>query len=234
MVYSAGATIPPTPTKLPHAKHTRTWGAAAHVNPAQISRPAFSGCAPLGASLSMAVTASPPPPARVADPDQSPGGSRARAVARLDLLLVGGLVALALVVRWPNLLLVPQLPSIGGTVLAALDLADGRAFPLYDQAPYLGGLMVYLLAAIFALFGPSVEATMLVPWVVGGLTAVPTYLLGRELGGRAAGLLAGALLATSGAHTVITSHVPLSHSLTPLLAATTLWLLVRADARGRA
>ncbi len=148
-----------------------------------------------------------------------------------ELMLVGGLLALALAVRWPNLLLSPQFPSVGATVLKALDIADGRALPLADQAPYLGGPFMYLLAFVFKLFGPSVEATLLVPWAIGGLTIVPTYLLGRELGGRAAGLLGAALLATSAAHTVVTSHVPLSHSLTPFIATTTLWLLARAVVR---
>ena len=160
---------------------------------------------------------------------------RARSVAALgvgvDVLLVGALVGLASAVRWPSLLLSPQFPSVGGTILRALDVADGRALPLSDQAPYLGPLLVYVLAAVFKLFGPSVVAPMLLAWALGSLTVVPTYLLGRELGGRPVGLLAGALLATSGAHTVITSHVPLVHSLTPLLATTTLWLLVRAVAR---
>ena len=158
-------------------------------------------------------------------------GSVAALGARADVLLVGALVGLAFAVRWPSLLLSPQFPSIGGTVLQALDVADGRALPLFDQAPYLGPLLVYLLAGVFKLFGPSVEAPLLLAWAIGSLTTVPTYLLGRELGGRSVGLLAGALLATSGAHTVITSHVPLVHSMTPLLATTTLWLLVRAVSR---
>ena len=158
-------------------------------------------------------------------------GSLAALGARADVLLVGALVGLAFAVRWPLLLLSPQFPSIGGTVLRALEVADGRALPLFDQSPYLGPLLVYLLAGVFKLFGPSVEAPLLLAWAIGSLTVVPTYLLGRELGGRPAGLLAGALLATSGAHTVISSHVPLVHSLTPLLATTTLWLLVRGVAR---
>jgi hypothetical protein len=60
---------------------------------------------------------------------------------------------------------------------------------------------------------------------------VPTYLLGREIGGRFAGMIAGALMATAGAHVVVSSHVPWSHSLTPLLGTLTLWLLARAVTR---
>ena len=150
---------------------------------------------------------------------------------RLDTLLVTGLVGFALAVRWPNLLLSPQFPTVGPGVLRALDLADARALPLSDQAPYIGPLFIYLLAAVYKLAGPSISATMAVPWLIGGLTIAPTHLLGREVGGRFAGLIAAALMATAGAHVVISSHVPWSHSLTPLLGTVALWLLARAVTR---
>src|SRR5687768_14974232 len=105
--------------------------------------------------------------------------SWARLGAYVDVLTIGGLVGLALAVRWPNLLLSPQFPSLGGTISLALDIADGRALPLADDAPYLGALFIYLLAGVYKLVGPSLEATMLVPLAIGGLTIVPTYLLGR-------------------------------------------------------
>jgi 4-amino-4-deoxy-L-arabinose transferase-like glycosyltransferase len=109
----------------------------------------------------------------------------------------------------------------------ALEIADGRAFPLTDSAPYIGALFSYLLAAVFKLFGPSVMAPLILTVVLTSLTTIPAYLLGRELGGRLVGFVAGGLLATSAAHTIISSHVPWSHSLTPLLTTTTLWLLAR-------
>ena len=134
-------------------------------------------------------------------------------------------------VRWPYLLLSPQFPSIGSVIQMAMDVADGRAFYLADDAPYLGAPFLYILAAAYKIFGPSIEVTFLVPFVIGALTIVPTYLLGRELAGRPAGLLAGALMATAAAHIVVSSHVPLSHSLTPLVSTFTIWLLVRAVKR---
>lgn len=148
-----------------------------------------------------------------------------------DVMLVGSLLALAGIVRWPNLLLSPQFPSVTETVMMALDVAAGRAFYLSDGAPYIGAPFLWLLALVYRVVGPSLEVTMLVPWVIGTLTILPTYLLGREVGGRVVGVIAAALLATSGAHTVISSHVPLSHSATPLVATTALWLLVRAVRR---
>lgn len=153
------------------------------------------------------------------------------ASAWVDVLLVSTLIGLAGAVRWPNLLLSPQFPSVGAGILLAVELLDGRAFPLADDAPYIGAPFIYLLATVYKLFGPSVEITLLVPWAIGALTVIPTYLLGRELAGRTAGLLAGALLATAGAHVVVTSHVPMSHSLTPLCSTFTLWLLARAVVR---
>jgi Dolichyl-phosphate-mannose-protein mannosyltransferase len=151
--------------------------------------------------------------------------------AWVDVLVVGALVALAGAVRWPNLLLSPQFPSVSDTILAALDVAEGRAFYLHDSAPYLGAPFIWLLALVYRVFGPSIEVTLLVPWAIGALTVVPTYLLGRELAGRLGGLFAAVLLATAGAHVVVTSHVALSHSLTPLCSTFTLWLLARAIVR---
>jgi MFS family permease len=146
----------------------------------------------------------------------------------LDAVLVGSLLAVAGLVRKEHLLLSPQFPSVTETIMMALDMADGRAFYLSDGAPYIGAPFVWLLALVYRMVGPSLDATMLVPWAIGTLTLVPTYLLGREVGGRVVGAIAAALLATSGAHTVISSHVPLSHSLTPLVTTTTLWLLAVA------
>jgi hypothetical protein len=157
--------------------------------------------------------------------------SLAGAAVWVDVVAVGALVALAGAIRWPHLLLSPQFPSVGAGILAAVDLANGRGFPLADDAPYIGAPFIWLLAAVYKLFGPSVEVTLLVPWTIGALTVVPTYLLGRELAGRGAGLFAAALMATAGAHIVVSSHVPMSHSLTPLCSTFTLWLLARAVVR---
>src|SRR3954468_20230257 len=110
----------------------------------------------------------------------------ARLGVYLDVLLAGSLVLVAAVVRWPNLLISPQFQSGGTAIPMALDIADGRAFYLREVSPYIGGPYIWLLALVYKLFGPSVEATMLVTWAIGALTIVPTYLLGREIGGRGA------------------------------------------------
>lgn len=148
-----------------------------------------------------------------------------------DLLLTVSIVVLAAVTRWPNLLILPQFTTGGAGILMALDIADGRAFYLREISPYIGAPYIWLLALVYRAFGPSIEATLLVTWAIGALTIVPTYLLGREIGGRLVGSIAALALATSPAHTVITSHVALSHSVTPLVSTTVLWLLARAVRR---
>jgi hypothetical protein len=160
--------------------------------------------------------------------EASLSAERLLARVRVDVLLAVSFVVLAAVVRWPNLLMVPELTTGGAGIMMALDIADGRAFYLREISPYIGAPYIWLLALVYQLFGPSIAATLLVTWAVGALTVLPTYLLGRELGGRVVGSIAALLLATSPAHTVITSHVPLSHSVTPLVSTTALWLLARA------
>jgi hypothetical protein len=146
----------------------------------------------------------------------------------LDALLALCLVALALGVRWPHLFDSPAFPPVSRTVLAALAVLDGQLLPLADQAPYLGAPFVYILVAAYWLVGPSVELTWVVAWLIGGVGVIPVYYLGRELAGRVAGVIAALLLATSPAHTVITSHVAWVHSLTPLFASISLYFLARA------
>ena len=63
--------------------------------------------------------------------------------------------------------------------------------------------------------------------MIGGVTVVPIYLLGREVAGPTAAIVASGWIVMSPA-TVISSHVPWVHSLTPLFATITLWLLARA------
>src|SRR5215212_6840548 len=92
--------------------------------------------------------------------------------ARVDVLLVGALVTLAGAVRWPHLLMSPQFPSVGDTIMMALDVAQGRVFYLHDAAPYLGAPFIWLLALVYKVFGPSIEATQLLAWSLGALTVI--------------------------------------------------------------
>jgi hypothetical protein len=63
---------------------------------------------------------------------------------------------------------------------------------------------------------------------VGLLTVGAAYLLGRQAAGRIGGLVAAGLLATSGTHVLINSHIALSSSTTPLFVTLAVWLIGRA------
>ena len=69
--------------------------------------------------------------------------------AWLDALVIGTIVALAGLIRWPNLQLVPQFTSGGDAILMALDIASGRAFYLREVSPYIGAPYIWLLALVY-------------------------------------------------------------------------------------
>ena len=69
-----------------------------------------------------------------------------------------------------------------------------------------------------AVGGPSLLTPRLIMAIMGAVTVVPTYLLGRSLAGGSSlvGLLAALLLALSPIHIVVNSHIASSNCLTPL------------------
>jgi hypothetical protein len=173
----------------------------------------------------------------------------ARPAALVELALVGGLVLLAFALRWPRLWDVPVFTDEWDEIGVSLQIARGQALPLTNVNAILGALPNYLMAAWFGLTGgPTVYAPRLFVMTLAALQVVPTYLLARELllnvdpghlpAARRAGLAAGLLLAASGAHIVLNSHLAWAISTTPLFTTTALWLLVLArrlqSARSRA
>ncbi|MGE3271163.1 MAG: ArnT family glycosyltransferase [Chloroflexota bacterium] len=106
----------------------------------------------------------------------------------------------------------------------------------------VGAVHELLLAAVFALVGPSAYLPRLVTALQAALTIPLVYVLTRELCRplgrrrieesflmpRLAGLIATGLLATSAAHIVITSHVARAESFTPLLVIALLYSVERA------
>lgn len=108
-----------------------------------------------------------------------------------------------------------------------LQIARGELFPLTDWEPYIGAFWNYVLALGFLVAGPSEYVGRTVPLIVGVLTVPAAYLLGRELGGRGAGLVAAALVATSAVHILATSHPAWSHCFAPLLLTLGLWQMAR-------
>jgi len=147
--------------------------------------------------------------------------------------MVGVMLAVAVLLRLPSLMLVPRLTDETNVVILGLRIARGEAHPLVGVNTYIGALFNYLVAGGFLLLGPRAEVGRLTALVFGVLTIVPTYLLARRLGGpgwhgRAAGLIAGLLLAFSPTDILVTSRIAYSNSLTPFFTTSGLWLLHRA------
>src|SRR5215212_1705963 len=149
----------------------------------------------------------------------------ARLDRRLETALLAGLFILALGLRLPYLPLVPRFTDESLEVLWSLPIARGESFPLTNFDAYDGALFNYLVAASFLLLGPSALAARLVVLLAGLLTVVTTYALGRAWGGRAAGLLAAALLAVNVPHVVINSRIAWENCITPLFTSLAVWTL---------
>jgi len=162
---------------------------------------------------------------------------------RGEILLVVGLLALALAVRLPYLWDIPRFTDETAEARLALRIARGEMLPLTNRDPYIGALWNYLLAGAFAIGGPSLFTPRAIVVILGVLTVLPTYLLGRTLGSHAAapgwsvpritGLLAALLLALAPAHIVVNSHIAWSNCLTPLFTTLGLWLTSLALARAQ-
>lgn len=147
------------------------------------------------------------------------------------LALSLGLFALALLVRLPYLLSVPAYTDEGLEVLWALDIARGHHLPLTAIDAYYGPLHSYLLAGLFALFGPSLLIPRLTAAVAGATLVVVVYWLARDLWNRQAALVAAALTLLAPPLVVEASHNGWSNSLTPLLVALTMLSLYRGVTR---
>jgi hypothetical protein len=145
------------------------------------------------------------------------------------ILLPCALFVGALAVRLPHLMDVPGITDEAIDVKVALEILDGR-WVLVDAEPYIGALFNYLMAAGFALLGREPYVPRLLVTVLGALTVVLTYLLGRRLGGTATGVLAAGFLATSGVQ-IANSHIAWSNCITPFFATASMLALVEATRR---
>jgi hypothetical protein len=142
---------------------------------------------------------------------------------RLDLLIVVGLLIVALAVRLPYLMLIPQITDESSEVRIALDVYQNEEWPIIGITDYVGPLYTYLLALAFRVFGVTVCLPRLYMAILGTLTVVLTYWLGRVMAGRLVGLVAACLMTASPTHILMNSHVAWSNCTTPLF--TTLMLL---------
>jgi len=161
-----------------------------------------------------------------------PGANRATDGVLIQWSAVGALVVVAAAVRWWHLWDIPSPTDELLGVGRGLAVARGELLPLTDWEPYIGSFWNYVLALGFLIAGPSEYVGRAIPFLVGVLTVVAAYLLAREMGGALAGGAAAALLATSSAHTLATSHPAWSHCFSPLFATLGLWQLQRCVRRG--
>lgn len=150
---------------------------------------------------------------------------------RADVGIVAALLAVAAVVRFPYLGDAPRFRDETFNALRALQIYRGEIAPLTDVELYMGSFYNYLVAGTFLLTEPNIYAARLVVTLFGIATVGVTYLLGREIGGRAAGLLAAALLLTNGVHVAAVGHVGFSAHINPFFTTLGFWLLLRAVMR---
>jgi 4-amino-4-deoxy-L-arabinose transferase-like glycosyltransferase/glucose/arabinose dehydrogenase len=172
----------------------------------------------------------------VAAPARSRRAGLGAALLSVDAALLVGLTVVGLFLRLPYLWSIPRFTDETREALRAIELLHGGlpvAEALVNVDGYIGGLYVWLLTGLFWLSGVSALTPRLVTAVAGTAAVGITYLLARDLGGRLAGLLAAALLATSGAQILANSHIAWSHCLTPTLTTLAAWLLQRAIRDGR-
>jgi 4-amino-4-deoxy-L-arabinose transferase-like glycosyltransferase len=127
---------------------------------------------------------------------------------------------------------VPRFTDEQLDVLYTLPLYRQQAIPLVGFDPYNGAMFSYMLAALLWLIGPQPYAPRLLVLLTGSATVAATYLLGREINGRLAGLIAAGLLATSATHVLVNSHVAWSNSTTPLFSTLGFAMLMPAITRG--
>src|SRR3954454_4931341 len=123
-----------------------------------------------------------------------------------EALLVLALFGFAMVMRWPNLMRLPHFTDEIGEIRWTLGILHGEHFPLTAQVKYFGPVHHYIVALCFWIFGPSLTLPRTIVCVIGALTVVLTYLIGREVAGWRVGALGAALLATLPQHIVVNSH----------------------------
>lgn len=88
--------------------------------------------------------------------------------------------------------------------LQVLRILDGDRPTFHPGQPYLGALESYLIAPLFALFGPGAVTLKLVPWLLAGAYIALTGWLGARVFGRRAAALSGLLASLAPAYLLIT------------------------------
>jgi 4-amino-4-deoxy-L-arabinose transferase-like glycosyltransferase len=153
-----------------------------------------------------------------------------RLAFNLDLVLVGGLVAAALVVRVFNLNNIPYLldQDEAKFVIQGLEMAQhGFAFSPFQIGFHSYPLLYQgLLGASQSIMGESFAAIRLVPTIFGAVSVGATYLLGKELFNRRVGMFA-ALFMLAWPFAFLFSRLALNQAPDPAFTTLAVFWLVR-------
>lgn len=156
------------------------------------------------------------------------GSSGAAPLTLREVLGVAAVVVLALALRVTGVASFPMEEDELYTLVESVELFDTRLQPGIEARP-----LYYLLQnALLAVVRPSAASLRVMPIVFGTLGVFFTWLLGRVVLGRTAGMVAAVLVAVSPWH-VFASGMARYWSLVYLLATLALLLVVRAYERDR-
>ena len=148
-----------------------------------------------------------------------------------DAIIASGLFAAALVVRLPNLMLMPAFTDETVEVLHSLPILHGTPILLTNADPYYGSIFNYMVAAVFYLFGPSAEHARLLVTLLGAATIPLCYFFAKELEDRQTGMVAALMMLTSAA-LIWNGHIAWENETTPFFATLTFLVLALALKRG--
>ncbi len=143
-------------------------------------------------------------------------------------LPAGVLMLVALLIRLPWLWEVPRFIDELREVELGFKIYKLQALALHNVAHDIGAFYNYILAALFASFGPNIYWPRLFIALTSSVTVWLLYRLGRELYGRAAGWLAAGLLLTNGMQILVT-HMAWANCATPFFFSLALLGTVRAE-----
>ncbi|MGA9762724.1 MAG: glycosyltransferase family 39 protein [Gaiellaceae bacterium] len=169
--------------------------------------------------------------------DSLPRPSRRRAAAatatrRAWLIDLSVISALSVLVRLPWVLIVHPTP-VSDTrfyYLSAQSIADGHGYQILGHATtfFPVGWPAFL-AGLFTITGPSMPAIEILNLVLWAVTAGLVYALGRRMGGRAVGLVAGILVAIAPTMAIFVMRAYSEALFIPLLLIVVLLLTARRE-----
>lgn len=151
----------------------------------------------------------------------------------VDLAIALGIGIIAVGLRIPYFSEIPRWTDEVGEALTALRIAQGSVTPFVGMVPYYGPVHADLLALVLRFYQDPL-VPRLFNLLMGSLTAVVTYLFGRAIHNRLAGVVAGLLLATSSTHIVVNSHIAYGSDATPFFSTLACVFLLLAVSRNNA